>query len=151
MGFTCSIDIISKKYNESLSSESKVKETLLSLLKDGANIEDIIQVVTAERSTIELRKIMKTNPSQLKLIKKFQDENFVRDLLGSDKGINPPEAVTTKIKEQPIDNPDAIVQNGKRAKIWLSEAWGVASLAQNKFVQNFFQKFALEQINGTHF
>ena len=136
MGFTCSIDIISKKYNESLSSESKVKETLLSLLKDGANIEDIIKVVTAPRSTIELRKIMKTNPSQLKLIKKFQDENFVRDLLGSDKGINPPEAVTTQIKEQPIDNPDAIVQNGKRAKIWLSEAWGVASLAQNKFVQD---------------
>jgi hypothetical protein len=55
MGFTCSIDIISKKYNESLSSESKVKETLLSLLKDGANIEDIIKVVTTPRSIIEMR------------------------------------------------------------------------------------------------
>jgi len=43
MAFTCSIDIISKKYNESLSSESKVKEALLSLLKDdNVNIEDII-------------------------------------------------------------------------------------------------------------
>ena len=136
MGFTCSIDIISKKYNESLSSESKVKETLLSLLKDGANIEDIIKVVTASRSVIEIRQIMKTNPSKVKLIKKFQDENFVRDLLGSDKSINSPEAVITLTKETAIDNPDAIVQNGKRAKIWLSEAWGVASLAQNKFVQD---------------
>ena len=136
MAFTCSIDIISKKYNQSLSSESKVKDTLLSLLKDGANIEDIIQVVTAPRSTIELRKIMKTNPSKVQLIKKFQDEKFVRDLLGSDKNINLPEAVTTQTKELAIDNPDAIVQNGKRAKIWLSEAWGVASLAQNKFVQD---------------
>ena len=134
MGFTCSIDIISKKYNESLSSESKVKETLLSLLKDdNANIEDIIQVVTAERSTREKRSL---SPSKLQLIKKFQDEKFVRDLLGADKGINPPEAVTTQTKELAIDNPDAIVQNGKRAKIWLSEAWGVASLAQNKFVQD---------------
>lgn len=136
MGFTCSIDIISKKYNESLSSESKVKETLLSLLKDGANIEDIIKVVTTPRSIIEMRQIMKKNPSQIKLIKKFQDENFVRDLLGSDKGINLPEVVTTQTKELAIDNPDAIVQNGKRVKIWLSEAWGVASLAQNKFVQD---------------
>ena len=136
MSFTCSIDIISKKYNESLSSESKVKNTLLSLLKDGANIEDIIKVVTAPRSIIEMRQIMKKNPSQMKLIKKFQDENFVRDLLGSDKGINSPEVVTTQTKELAIDNPDAIVQNGKRARIWLSEAWGVASLAQNKFVQN---------------
>lgn len=133
MSFTCSIDIISKKYNESLSSESKVKETLLSLLKDGANIEDIIQVVTAPRSTRELRSLA---PSKLQLIKKFQDEKFVRDFLGSDKNINSPEAVTTQTKELAIDNPDAIVQNGKRARIWLSESWGVASLAQNKFVQD---------------
>lgn len=133
MSFTCSIDIISKKYNESLSSESKVKETLLSLLKDGVNIEDIIQVVTAPRSTRELRSLA---PSKLQLIKKFQDEKFVRDLLGSDQGINLPEAVTSQTKELAIDNPDAIVQNGKRARIWLSESWGVASLAQNKFVQD---------------
>ena len=130
MAYTCSIDTISEKFKKSLSSESKVKETLLSLLNDGANIEDIVQVVTAPISSRMLRTL---NPA----VKKFiQDEKGVRDFLGSPKVINTPQPTTTQTKELAIDNPDAIVQNGKRAKIWLSEAWGTASLAQNKFIQS---------------
>ena len=130
MAYTCSIDTISEKFKKSLSSESKVKETLLSLLNDGANIEDIIQVVTAPISS----KILRNLDSNVR--KFIQDEKGVRDVLGSPQVINTPQPATTQTKELAIDNPDAIVQNGKRAKIWLSEAWGTASLAQNKFIQS---------------
>lgn len=132
MAYTCNINTIEEKFKKSLSSVSKVQETLLTLLKEGATIEDIVQVVTAPISSRILRTL---NPD----VKKFiSDKQQILDFLSSKQSNdapNLPETTKTEIKEAEIDNPDEIIQNGKRSKTWIHDAWGIASLSQVKFIE----------------
>lgn len=132
MAYTCNINTIEEKFKKSLSSVSKVQETLLTLLKEGATIEDIVQVVTAPISSRILRTL---NPD----VKKFiSDKQQILDFLSSKQSSdapNLPETTKTEIKEAEIDNPDEIIQNGKRSKTWIHDAWGIASLSQVKFIE----------------
>lgn len=132
MAYTCNINTIEEKFKKSLSSVSKVQETLLTLLKEGATIEDIVQVATAPISSRILRTL---NPD----VKKFiSDKQQILDFLSSKQSSdapNLPETTKTEIKEAEIDNPDEIIQNGKRSKTWIHDAWGIASLSQVKFIE----------------
>lgn len=129
MAYTCNINTIEEKFKKSLSSVGKVQETLLTLLKDGATIEDIVQVVTAPMSSRIIRTL---NPEIRSFI---SDKQKVLEFLGSPKTINTPEAINTQNKEIEIDNPDEIIQNSKKSKTWVHDAWGVAALAQIKFME----------------
>lgn len=135
MAYTCNINIIEEKFKKSLSSEDKVKQTLSSLLEEGADIEDIVQVVTAPISS----RILRTLKPEVK--KFIGNEQLVRDFLGSPKKIDTPNPTTKPYKEQEIDNPDEIIQNGKRAKTWIHDAWGIASSSKLKFIQNIKREF----------
>lgn len=108
---------------------SKVQEALLNLLKFN-DFKDIINLVKNVPGIYK-----KKDKIGQDIYDFISNDQTIREFLNSPKTIKTPEVTTVKSKEIEIDNPDEIIQNGKRAKTWINDAWGIASLSQIRFIE----------------
>ena len=108
---------------------SKVQEALLNLLK----FNDFKDVLNLVKNVPGIYK--KKDKIGQDIYDFISNDQTIREFLNSPKTIKTPEVTTVKSKEIEIDNPDEIIQNGKRAKTWINDAWGIASLSQIRFIE----------------
>ena len=108
---------------------SKVQEALLNLLK----FNDFKDVINLVKNVPGIYK--KKDKIGQDIYDFISNDQTIREFLNSPKTIKTPEVTTVKSKEIEIDNPDEIIQNGKRARTWINDAWGIASLSQIRFIE----------------